>query len=241
MRTALVLIGVLAACGSDHETNIKSTLRLADQTDTDIARLIAAAGGTDMFSAEAQVDRFSSFGGSATDPCPALAVAGNTVTLTGGCTTQDGVTIDGTAAVTNPTTFDQVQYNYQADTSYELDHFTLTQQGYVQSFDGSVRISGSFTIEEADITVGQLGVDLRSDIYLKCERTGQTSVSCEHVGSGLELVGIGGVTVGGSVTSTTTGATSSFTLHGADTLTATITTGCVAWQINGTDRRKVCQ
>src|SRR6185295_4939419 len=110
MRLACALV-LLAACGSDHETNIKPTLKLADQDDATIARLISAAGGTDMFSTETQVDRFSS----STDPCPAVSVAGNTVTLTGGCTTMDGITIDGTASVSNPTAWDQVQYNFQSD------------------------------------------------------------------------------------------------------------------------------
>ncbi len=236
MRTALVLIG-LAACGSDHTTNIKPTLKLADQTDATLARLIAAAGGTDMFAAEAEVDQFSF----ASDPCPALAVSGNTVTLTGGCTTADGVAVDGTATVTNPPGWEQVTYNYNADTTFDLAGLTLTQQGYAQSFDGMVRISDSDLVQEADITVDQLGTAVRSDIYLKCSRDSTTSASCELEGSGLELVGVGGVTVSGTVTATTSGSSASFTIHGVDTMTVSITQGCVAWQIAGSDRQQVCQ
>jgi hypothetical protein len=237
MRTALVLLGIAACSGSDHTTNVKPTLRLADQDDTTIARLISAAGGTDMFSAEAQVDRFSTGG----DPCPGVAVSGNAISLTGGCTTTDGVTIDGAATITNPTAWDQVLYNYQQDTTYDFTGMALTQQGYSQSMDGSIRITDNFQVQEADLTVDMLGAALRSDIYIKCERTGQTSVSCALEGSGLELVGVGGVTASGTIDESTTGQSASFTLHGLDTLTATIASGCVAWQIDGTDRAKVCQ
>jgi hypothetical protein len=199
--------------------------------------LISAAGGTDMFSAQAQVDRFSSQIGA----CPALAVSGESVTLTGGCTTTDGVAVDGSAIITNAAAWDQVQYNYQHDTTYELSGLSLTQSGYSQSMDGLIRITGGYTVQEADITVDMQGLALHSDVYFKCSRTGQTSVNCALEGSGLELPGVGGVTASGTVNSATTGSTASFTLHGVDTLTATITSGCVAWQISGTDRQQVCQ
>ena len=79
---ALLLV---AACGGGGSTNVKPTLKFADRSDTEIAALINAAGGTAMFSAQAQLDQFAG----TTDPCPAVAVSGSTVTLTGGCTTAD--------------------------------------------------------------------------------------------------------------------------------------------------------
>lgn len=227
MKTT-VLVLALAACGGGS-TDIEGTLVFADRSDAEIARLISAASGTDMFSAQSAIDRFSG----ESDPCPAIAASGDTVTLTGGCTTADGMAIEGTATVTNPTSFDQVEYSFGDDTVYELTGWSLTQSSFTQAFDGNVRIE-SFTTWDADVTVTQLGVEVRSDLHYDCE-----SSSCDLDGSGIEMIGVGGATVSGSVQVNNSG-TASFRLRGEDTLTAAISQGCVAWTIEGTDRQKTC-
>jgi hypothetical protein len=227
MKTT-VLVLALAACGGGG-TDIDETLVFADRSDQEIARLISAASGTDMFSAQSAIDRFAN----ESDPCPAISVSGETVTLTGGCTTTDEVTIEGTAKVTNPTSWDQVEYRFGDDTAYELTGWTLTQSGFSQSFDGNVRIE-SFTTWDADVTAGMLGIDVRSDLYYDCD-----SSSCDLDGSGVEMIGVGGATVSGTVHVNNSGS-ASFRLRGKDTLTASISQGCVAWAIEGTDRQKTC-
>ena len=79
-----------------------------------------------------------------------------------------------------------------------------------------------------------VAADLRH-IHYECDAGDRT---CDLSGSGIELVGVGGVLVSGSVDLDTN--TQHYTLHGADTLTATITSGCVAYQISGSDRMKAC-
>jgi hypothetical protein len=231
MRIAIVLVAV-AACGGGH-TDIQPTLVLADRSDTELARLISAAGGTDMFGAEAQVDQFSD----STGACPAIAISGNSVTITGGCTTADMVQIDGSATLTNPATWaPEVPFAYNADQSFEFHAFALTQGTFTTTYDGAFKITDTFMTYDADITTTQLGVALRSDVYISCDSSG----SCDISGSGLELVGVGGVTVDGSITMAGQ-ATADFNIHGADTtLTANITQGCVSWQLDGTARQKVC-
>jgi hypothetical protein len=184
-----------------------------------------------MFSAQAQVDQFSG----STDPCPAVAIAGQTVTLTGGCTTSDGVMVAGTAMATNSPSWDQVAYDYASGTSYQLAGLTLTQSGFTQSYDGRIDIADNFTVYDADITSTMLDVTIRSDIHYECDAGDRT---CDLSGSGIELVGAGGVVVSGGVDVNTN--TQHYTLHGVDTLTATITQGCVAYQISGSDRMKAC-
>src|SRR5690348_6817285 len=100
LRVAPAIFLLVAACGGGGgSTDIEPTLRFADRTDTEISRLINAAAGTDMFSAQAQVDQLAdTFDG---DPCPTIAVDGLTATLTGGCTRQDGTEVRGAAVVTN--------------------------------------------------------------------------------------------------------------------------------------------
>lgn len=226
-RRALVCI-MLAACGGGS-TDIDATLVFADRTDAEIARLISAASGSDMFAAQAQVDSYSDV----MEPCPAVAITGSTVTLTGGCTTLDGVTLEGTAAVTNPTSWDQIEFVFGEDTVYELTGWTSTQAGFTSSYDGVIRVS-DFQVWDSDVTVTSLGVAVRSDIHYECG-----SSACDLEGSGVELVGVGGALASGSVAITSAG-NASFTLRGKDRLTATISQGCVAWQIDGTDRQKVC-
>lgn len=227
----LACIVVVAACGGGGSTDVTPTLVFADRSDTELAALINAAGGAQMFSAQAQVDQFAG----STDPCPAVSVAGNTVTLTGGCTTQDGVMIAGTATVTNSPSWDQITYNYAAATRYELAGLTVTQSGFTQSYDGRIDISGSFTVYDADVTSTMLGVSIRSDIHYECDAGDKT---CDLSGSGIELVGTGGALVSGGVDLDANA--QHYTLRGADTLTATVSQGCVAYQITGSDRVKVC-
>lgn len=233
MRIALVA-GALAACSGGHTTDIKTSLKLADRSDAELARLVSASGGADMFGAQAQVDSLSFANG---DPCPVVAVAGNTVNLTGGCTTRDGIAIDGAASITNPFAWDQVLYNYQADTTYHFTQLSFTQQGFTTTYDGFVRVSDSSTVYDADITTDQQGIAVRSDVYYECDRG---SLTCTLDGSGLELVGAGGVHLSGSVA---VGGTphASYTLQGLDKMTVSVTQGCVAWQITGSDRVQVCQ
>jgi hypothetical protein len=229
----LACVLVLGACGSGGSTNVKPTLKFADRTDAEIAALINAAGGTAMFSAQAQLDQFAG----TTDPCPAIGVAGATVTLTGGCTTTDMVAFAGTARVTNSPSWDQITYNPGDDTAYELDAVSFTQSSLTTSYDGRVTISGNFTTYDADITSNLLGFDTRSDLHYECDRSSQ---SCDLSGSGIEMLGVGGALVGGSVTIAGGATSSSFSLHGVDTLTAHITQGCVAWSISGTQRAHAC-
>jgi hypothetical protein len=229
----LACLVVVAACGGGGSTNVKPTLKFADRSDTEVAALINAAGGTAMFSAQAQIDQFAG----STDPCPAVAVTGSTITLTGGCTTMDGVTIGGSATVTNPAAWDQVTYNYTNDTTYELSALTFMQSSVTTSYDGRVTIADNFSTYDADLTSDNLGIDVRSDIHYECDRGSST---CDLSGSGIEMIGVGGALVGGSVTVAGGATSSSFTLHGVDTLTAHVTQGCVEWQISGSDRMKAC-
>ena len=227
---------MLASCGGgDREgTDIQGTLEFAARSDAEISRIISAAGGSDMFSAQAQVDQFGDT--YMPDPCPAIAVAGNSATITGGCTTADGVEIGGSAVVTNSLAWDQYEAVYGEDATYELHQLSFTQSGITQTYDGYIRLGGDFRTWECDLTADTLGMPLRSDITYACGGNA-TAVTCTISGSGLELIGVGGARLSGTVRTSQTSATSELTLNGVDELTVDIAAGCVSWQIEGTDRR----
>ncbi len=218
----------LIACGGGS-TDVDPTLVFADRSDLEVGRLLNAAAGTDMFGAQTNVDRFAD----EQDPCPVVSYSGRSVTITGGCTTADGIAIRGSATVTNPLAWDQIEYEFGTATTYQFQALELEQQGFVQTFDGVMTIE-DFQTWDADVVVGMLGITVRSDIHYECDGS-----SCELDGSGIELVGAGGALVSGEVLVSGT-REASYTLRGADTLTATVSAGCVAWRISGTDRQQVC-
>jgi hypothetical protein len=231
----LVSIAWLAACGGGGgSTDIDATLVFADRSDVEISRLISAAGGTDMFSAEAQLESYSD--PFMPDPCPAIAISGNTVTITGGCTTAEGETIAGDAVITNPTSWDEIEYQFGDPTVYELHGFSTTRDTFTQRYDGIVTIDDSFTTWDCDVTNESFGLIIRSDLHYHCSN----QTSCSLSGSGLELVGVGGAKVSGDVHVDGQSSTADYTLRGVDTLTAHITSGCVEWHISGTERGMDC-
>jgi hypothetical protein len=233
LRLALASL-CLAACGGGG-TDIAADIRFADLTDLQIARMINAASGSDMFGAEAQIDQYGdSF---RTDPCPQIEVSGTDATITGGCTTTDGLDLAGSVTVSNPRTWDQIDY-LSGDSLYELDAFSQSQTGFAQSWDGEITLGGDFLSWDADLTVEQTGSDtVRSDIHYRCNAS---TTTCALRGSGVELIGIGGAHASGTVTVSGQTETADYTLEGEDTLTVTVANGCVAWQIEGTDRQMAC-
>lgn len=231
----LLLPLALAACGDEAggSTDIKGTLRFADRNDTEIARMINAAVGAEMFQALSQVDRFGD--DFDPDPCPNIAIDGNTATVTGGCTTRDGTMIAGGAVVTNPRNWDQIDVGFGADATYELDGLTFTDSGFTQGYDGRIELGGDFTTWDADLTTDSFGVQLRSDIYIHCSGNA-SSATCTISNSGLELVGVGGATLSGTQRLRDQAVTTDLTLRGVDTLEVHVADNCVEWRVVGTDR-----
>src|SRR5688500_15754629 len=100
-RISFALLAVpLAACGGGS-TDIEGTLRFADRSDLEISRLINAASGSEGFQAQATAESYAD-PSEPDDPCPARSLTGDVGTITGGCTTLDGVTLDGTITIKNP-------------------------------------------------------------------------------------------------------------------------------------------
>ena len=219
-------LGSLAACGGGGggSTDITPTLRFADRTDTEIARMINAAVGAEMFQAQSQIDQFGDTFDP--DPCPQISISGTTATITGGCTTIDEVDIGGSAVVTNPLGWDQIDVEFGADATYQMTGLSFTQSGFAQRYDGVIEIAGDFRSWDADLTTDSFGVQLRSDIYLSCGGSA-ARVTCQVTNSGVELIGIGGATVSGTQIVENQMVTTDLTLRGADTLVVHVERNCI--------------
>lgn len=233
--STLAVSFVVGACGAGGSTDIQGTLVFAERSDAEIARIIGAAGGSDMFGAQSQLDQFGDT--FEVDACPTLAVSGDTVTVTGGCTREDGTMITGSAVVVNPAGWDQLDWE-GGDSRYEFQQLTFTTENTTFSYDGFIERRDTFSTWDADLTVASFGVTLRSDLYCHCENPQRPS--CDLTNSGIELVGVGGALASGTVEIDGQSQVSDFTLRGVDRLTVRIAAGCVAWQIEGTERRSAC-
>ncbi len=137
----------LAACGGDGgSTDVEPTLRFADRTDTELLRLIDAAGGTDLFRATGMIDQFGDT--FEVEPCPTISIAGSVATVTGGCARADGSRLEGSGTVDNPIGWDQLDYEFQNDTLYTFTGFGLTQDQTTQTFDGWLRRSDGLELRD---------------------------------------------------------------------------------------------
>jgi hypothetical protein len=243
-RISLLMYALLAACDGGGSTDIKGTLRFADRSDLEISRLVNAASGSEGFQAQATAESYADPFETG-DPCPARAFSGDTGTITGGCTTQDGDAIEGSIEIKNPLSwclvFDtaaswcdmEYEGNFADPTQYAFNGFAITQSGFRRSFDGQLTSATLDGFIDMDLVSVQLDVAVRSDIYVERDSSRNVSIN----GSGIELVGVGGARVDGEISISSTNQTNgSFTLDGADTLRVTMENNCVSWRIEGTQR-----
>jgi hypothetical protein len=217
-----------SACGGGG-TDIEATLRFADLTDAEISRLVSAASGAEGFQAQSRAESFED--PFEPDPCPAVEQDGDRVTITGGCTTANGETIEGAVEITNPLFWGDYDWDFGKSTLYVFDQFRIDNTGFTVFYDGTVKLGSNYSKHEMDLVSESFDVAVRSDIYIDY---GTTSASIKR--SGVELIGVGGARVSGKVRVGQGGSSADFTLKGADTVKVTVDNNCVSWQIEGTDR-----
>jgi hypothetical protein len=233
---ALQAIAVLGACGGGGgSTDVKPTLSFADRTDLEISRLVSAAAGSEGFQAEGQIFRFDD--PIDPDPCPNVIedASANHVSVSGGCTMADGTAVEGSADLTNPAGWGNLDYDFRSDSVYSFSQLAIVSSGFRTSYDGIVDIGPSYQHLDMNLTSELLGVVVLTDVYMECSGSG-----CEIMNSGVELVGVGGALVSGKIGVTGQATEGNLTLRGVDTVKVTITSNCVAWRLEGTDRAHTC-
>jgi hypothetical protein len=229
--SGVIMIATLAVagCGGGEDggsTDIEPTIVFADRSDAEIARLINAAGGGEMFAGMNVVGGFVY--GSVDSACPTVVREAYDATITGGCTQVNGTVIQGSA------TLHDTQRAH-----YDMQALAITQGGATVIYHGVADRIGRDTetssdeTYDGDVTVDAMGAQLRSDIYY---RTEWNETAADITDSGIELIGVGGATVSGHIER----GTEDYTLTGVDTVTAHIEDDCVAWSIAGTGRGATC-
>lgn len=231
---SFVWLGLLAGCGGiGGSTDVDATLRFADRSDVEISRLVSAASGSEGFQAQGQIGQFDD--PFEAEPCPNVVedAGANAVTITGGCTRTDGTALEGVATLDNPTGWGDLEYDFSASSLYTFDGFAFVYSSGAgrQSWQGTFRIAPGYSELDMDLVTESFGVAVRSDIHMECDST-----TCEIGNSGVELVGAGGALVSGKIAVRGSSAVGSITLRGEDTVNVTITEGCVAWRLEGTER-----
>jgi hypothetical protein len=229
LSLAAITLSGTSACGGGG-TDIESTLRFEDLSDTEIARLVNAASGAEGFQAQGRAQFFED--PFEPDPCPTIEQDGDRVTITGGCTTAGGEVISGSIEITNPLDWGDYEWNFGRDSLFVFDQFTTDSSGFTTSVDGTFRLGSSYSKIEMDLVTESFGVAVRSDIFIDY---GTSSASIKR--SGVELIGVGGARVSGKVRVGSGGATTAdIKLEGADTVRVTVENNCVSWRIEGTER-----
>src|SRR5207237_2395503 len=126
--------------------------------------------------------------------------------------------------IDNPLGWGDLDYDFQSDSVFVASQLSIEESGFRRTFDGTFRVGATDDDRDMDLTTELIGVAVRSDIYMDCDRSG-----CDLGASGVELVGIGGARVSGSIGVNGTQTSGSLTLKGADTVKVTIASNCVSW------------
>lgn len=235
MKLALALapLAFLVACGDDGGgESPPRQFNFDEAAESDIAMFIAIASGTHIEDAHRDIRRYAQ-PSNPPDPCPAQAVAGSVVTLTGGCTTQNGITIAGTATLTNPISWTGVEYDGNQNEIYAFtDYVETTEIAGERRLDGQIVFGQNNNPADADLVTGIGEVDARTDLVIACGAAG-----CDFSGTA-EIVGVGMATVMGQ--RPTGSVETMLNLRGADTLEVTLGFGaggpCAEWRVVETGR-----
>jgi hypothetical protein len=214
---ALLLVA-LAACG---DTDIgEDAMRFADLDDGTITRVVFAASGGDVTAAVNHVF----FMTQRASDCPRIDVAGETTTITGGCTSGDQI-FDGVVRITK--TVDDEQYVFE--------RFSVTERsGPRVAYDGEAhRILTPATRVDAEMFVGRGTQLVKSTLEERCDAT-----TCTVEGF-IELFD-GGIAQASGERSRDRWGDGRYTVRAAGRLDVDLVPGafepCLFWTLAGTER-----
>jgi hypothetical protein len=222
---SLLSVAALAGCPSSNDHDA----RFADATDQQLQRSLSSASGTDLVMG-LFIGSILSGGNSEPGVCPSIVTSGDTTTVTGGCTTEDGDVWDGTIVVVANEAELSVDYDLHIAVAVGDDEVDL--RGSIVADNEAQTIVGDFTIDAE-------GIYSTSRVSLGCETDGPCTASPD---SEIEIENLGGAGVSGSW-SLGDVPSGSVTLEGADKIVFDMSTrdanGCVSFTL-GDETGTVC-
>ncbi len=236
-----LMLAALAACSSSSKDTQPAQFKSAD--DAHLERALLTASGTDYEAALL----FSALLSIPPSTCPAIAQQGAQTTLTGGCTTNAGSAVGGTATLENLGANSDSTQPATAD----FANFTLSTSGNI-AFDGTISLAPAapptVVTTDLDMTFGGIAGHSALIVQIPAAADGSsTGGSLTAVaGSTVEIDGLGSAEVSGTWTIGENGGPSSgsLTLTGADTLVFNIAQGdsndCYTYTIDDTGGGSLC-
>lgn len=240
---AVVSTSLFAAACSDDADHSSATFSTLD--DAHLARALDLTAGRDL----ASLYVTGLFVAGANDPapaCPAFLTTGNVTTVTGGCTNDDGVRLEGRFVITNMPGFFDSNPTYdptQPSVVEAIDWKTTDADGVVEGIDGKVTVTGS--AETAMVLTGAAdatldGIAAHLEMSTSCDDTDLCTLAD---GAFFEIDGVGAATLAGTYRFDEP-RTGTITATGADTLVLDVAAGtdtCRTYRIGSAAPVQLCE
>ena len=240
---AVVSTSLFAAACSDDPERDAATFSTLD--DARLARALDLTAGRDL----ASLYITGLFVAGANDPapaCPAFATTGNVTTVTGGCTNDDGVRLEGRFVITNMPGLFSPSPTYDPTQPSVVEAFDwkgTDPDGVVEGIDGKVTVTGSADTATVltgavDATLG--GIAAHLELSTSCDDTDLCTLAD---GAFFEIDGVGAATLSGTYRfdEPRTGA---ITATGAETLVLDVAAGtdtCRTYRIGSAAPVQLCE
>jgi hypothetical protein len=234
-----------AACGGDGGSSTPSEYDadFKNAEDNNLARAILAGLGVDSMLAVATVTGYAAFGDAPTGvSCPSFARNGDEVTVTGGCTMDDGTKLEGSLVFSNvKPIFGGGDFDPSKPSTMSFDGFEIQDEGGTFTYDGTITIEPSGK-QIVDLTASFDGITAHSKLERTCTAEGACTTAA---GAWIDVDGVGAAGVEGTWTLAGQTHAGSMTLRGAQVLdvdlgAATSNDDCIPYAIDGVDQEPLC-
>jgi hypothetical protein len=227
-----------AACGGDDgNVTPEYDADFASADDAHLMRALGAGIGMDAKLAHFTVAGYASFpiDDDTGLSCPTFARSGDQVTVTGGCTMDDGTRIEGRIIYSNVAPiFPSNDYDPSKPTSITFEDYSMEDDDGLFAYDGTLRIEPSGATS-ANLTVTMLDITVRSKLEVTCA-DGECTVDDD---SWIDVDDLGGARVEGTWPFDATMWGGAVTLRGAQVLemdTADATGDCLPYSLDGVEK-----
>jgi hypothetical protein len=233
-----------AACGGgsdDPSGNPEYDADFSAASENHRGRAIMAAMGFDAMIAQLTVSGYAAFPDDTTASCPTITKNGDETTVTGGCTMDDGTSVEGTIVFSNVPSLFGRDHDPSKPTEMRFERFALVSppgpEADSYSYDGTIvrEPSGKLTI---DLTATIGGIQAQTELELQCDE-----LCAPTEGSWVRVQDLGTAGIEGSWSLSAQVPAGNLILDGEQMLVAEIadaTQQCIPYSIDGVDQPALC-